>query len=413
MTDGTKPHPHGNAGGECLAIKSFQSALERIAIVPAQLFGAPPRDQEREGVETKLTIGKNTVEHPIELDTPILLSGLTETYSRLGHRQALIAGAAGAGTFVDLGWLGFLADEKELAERSGAGIGLELTSARIGASIPMLNVCDAVILSLAHSGTGSINAKGSSVIIPGDIAPELIEILGLEPDNKLLGPVRYLDMDTPRDLNKLVQLIREITVYQVPVIVKIGPAKVYNDIRIAVNARPDGIVLDCMQWDPAGHMQRDRHPITDASTGLPALGVLAPMAQALKDGKAEKADVKLIFSGDIFSGSDIFKVMAFGASGVMLASAPLLASGMISKEKQSAGSKTSKRMDFSPTTAGKKISSNLNTMLDELKAVMAWTGHEDIGSITTDDLRALSYNTAAITGLKLIGYDKILTMWEH
>ena len=40
------------------------------------------------------------------------------------------------------------------------------------------------------------------------------------------------------------------------------------------------------------------------------------------------------------------------------------------------------------------------------------SGHDDIKDLSEEDLRAMDYDTAAITGLKLIGYDRRLPWWE-
>jgi len=41
------------------------------------------------------------------------------------------------------------------------------------------------------------------------------------------------------------------------------------------------------------------------------------------------------------------------------------------------------------------------------------SGHSDIRELSGEDLRAMEPNIAAITGLKLIGYDRPLSMWEN
>ena len=41
------------------------------------------------------------------------------------------------------------------------------------------------------------------------------------------------------------------------------------------------------------------------------------------------------------------------------------------------------------------------------------SGHSSVSDLTTEDLRAMDLNTAAITGLKLIGYERPLPMWEN
>jgi len=40
------------------------------------------------------------------------------------------------------------------------------------------------------------------------------------------------------------------------------------------------------------------------------------------------------------------------------------------------------------------------------------SGHSSIAELSTEDLRAMDMNTAALTGLKLAGYERTLPFWE-
>jgi glutamate synthase domain-containing protein 2 len=372
--------------------------LDSIAIVPAQLYGSPPRDPLREPVKAELVLGEKSLLKPLILKTPVMLAGTPETCKDVSARKALINGSAKAGSIADCGWLGLTEDEIDEAEGSGALTMVQLTTSRLGTTMPVLSGAGAISLALTHGGTGSPEGAASSVIVPGELAPKLSENLGISNPSAVFASPRMLDMDTPRDLNLLVQLLREITRHKTPVMVEVGPGRIYNDIRIAVNAKPDGIILDCTEPTVP------ETAVDSAGTSvLPPLTMLAPVQKALKDSKAEKAGIKLIYKGDLRGGADIFKVMAFGASGVMITSAPLKAAGLTDDGPSR----------IEPERAGTKIAGFMQDALADLQALTAWAGHDSISDITTDDLRALEYDTAAVTGLKLAGYENILTMWEH
>lgn len=392
-------------------VSSFHNELERIGIMPAQLYGAPPIDHRRELMAVGLSLGDRTVARPLDLNTPILFSGLPGNLMRPDHRRALITGAGAAGTVVSCGWLGILEDERTLAERTKARLMAELTPARYGASIDIIGRADAVTLSLVNAGSGSIDGLGSAVLVPAELATELKEGLGLANSGPVASPVRLLDMDTPRDLAKLIQLIREITTHEVPVLVKLSPGRVYNDIRIAVAGKPDGVIVDCT-FDQVGHEETDSTgdaalPMAAGQLGMPGLGVLAQLELGLKESKADQADVKLLIQADLRSGADIFKVLAFGASGVIVNTAALTPAGLVTDGT------TVPTAKIDVDRAGAAIGMALDNMLDELKMVTAWAGHDGLAKIAPGDLRALDYHTAAITGLKLVGYEKTLAMWEH
>jgi glutamate synthase domain-containing protein 2 len=407
---------HDTVGG-CISSGSLRSVLNHIAIIPAQLYGSPPRDFLRESISTDLVLGENTANKPVKLNNPILLSGSPETYANTSARKALLSGAGAAGTLLDLGWYGFLPEEAAYAKQSGALTMLQMTNNRLGVDIQSITESDVISISLTHSGSGTLFGYKSSVLLPENLAPEIRKHLDLDDTSIIYGPPRLMDMDTPRDLGKIIQLVREVTAGEKPVVVRIGPGRVYNDIRIAVNAKPDGIILDCLLSSQTEEPAQSQV----LSMGIPPLGVLTPMALGLKDSNAEKTGVKLIFTGDLQTASDIFKILAFGASGVMLSTAPLSAAGLITPsgekstgEKPSSKSKkgsASKSINIKQSSA--KISSFLNQTLLDLKSLTAFSGCDSISNITTENLRATCYSTAAITGLKLMGYDKPLTMWEH
>ena len=50
-----------------------------------------------------------------------------------------------------------------------------------------------------------------------------------------------------------------------------------------------------------------------------------------------------------------------------------------------------------------RVANYIKSMTEETKMLAQLTGHNDIRKFSTDDLRALDVNAAAITGLRLIG----------
>ena len=41
------------------------------------------------------------------------------------------------------------------------------------------------------------------------------------------------------------------------------------------------------------------------------------------------------------------------------------------------------------------------------------SGHGSTAELSSEDLRAMDMNTAALTGLKLVGYERPLPIWEQ
>jgi len=55
----------------------------------------------------------------------------------------------------------------------------------------------------------------------------------------------------------------------------------------------------------------------------------------------------------------------------------------------------------------------IKATVEEIKILTMLSGHSDIKDLSEEDLRAVDPNTAAITGLKLIGYERRMPWWEN
>jgi glutamate synthase domain-containing protein 2 len=78
------------------------------------------------------------------------------------------------------------------------------------------------------------------------------------------SPARHPDWLGPDDLALKVQELRELTKNKVPIQLKLGAAKVYDDVRMAAKCDPDSIYLDGME----GSTGAGPH-IAAANTGIP------------------------------------------------------------------------------------------------------------------------------------------------
>ncbi len=73
------------------------------------------------------------------------------------------------------------------------------------------------------------------------------------------SPARHPDWLGPDDLSLKVQEIREATDYRIPIQLKLGAARVYDDVRMAAKCGPDIIYLDGAEGSTgAGPAHRDR-----------------------------------------------------------------------------------------------------------------------------------------------------------
>ena len=102
---------------------------------------------------------------------------------------------------------------------------------------------------------------------------------------------------------------------------KFGATRVVNDVKLAVEAGADVVVVDGMQGGTAATQD-----FFIEHTGIPTLAAVRLAAEALRDIGMEDT-VQLIASGGIRSGADVAKALALGADAVSVGVAPLIALG--------------------------------------------------------------------------------------
>ena len=119
-------------------------------------------------------------------------------------------------------------------------------------------------------------------------------------------------------------------------------------------------------------------------------------------------------------GLDAYKAMAMGADGVGFGAAAEIAMGcracMACHTGRCPYGITSQNPDLrarlDPVEAGNRLANFIKATAEEIKMLTMLSGHNDIRDLSEEDLRAMDLDTAAITGLKLIGYEKKLPWWE-
>jgi glutamate synthase domain-containing protein 2 len=154
--------------------------------------------------------------------------------------------------------------------------------------------------------------------------------------------------------------------------------------------------------------------------GIPTIACIPPAVQALKDyGVHHK--VKLIVLGGIRNGLDAFKAMAMGADAAGFGSAAEVAMGCRVCYACQKGNcpygitspKPELRARLDPFVAGKRLANFIKACGEEVKILTMLSGHHRTVDLSPEDLRAMDINTAALTGLKIAGYERPLPIWEE
>jgi len=133
------------------------------------------------------------------------------------------------------------------------------------------------------------------------------------------SPARHPDWLGPDDLSLKVQEIREATDYRIPIQLKLGASRVYDDVRMAAKCGPDIIYLDGAE----GGTGAGPHIATE-ETGIPLMAAIPEARRALEDvGLADEID--LVVAGGIRNGADVAKAIALGAKAVAIGHSALMA----------------------------------------------------------------------------------------
>ena len=93
-----------------------------------------------------------------------------------------------------------------------------------------------------------------------------------------------------------IEELREATDWQVPIFVKMGATRVYDDVKLAAKAGADVVVVDGMEGGTAASPD-----ILQDHTGIPTLAAVCEARQALED-MGLYGQVQLIIAGGIRSG---------------------------------------------------------------------------------------------------------------
>jgi hypothetical protein len=108
---------------------------------------------------------------------------------------------------------------------------------------------------------------------------------------------RHPDWTGPDDLEIKIEELREITDWEKPIYVKVGATRVFNDVKLAVHAGADVVVVDGMQGGTAA-----TQTVFIEHVGIPTLAAVRQAVDALEDMNMV-GKVQLIVSGGIRTGA--------------------------------------------------------------------------------------------------------------
>jgi methylamine---glutamate N-methyltransferase subunit C len=372
-----------------------------------------PLEGYREKCSTAVTLGTRYAKKPIELKIPITIAGMSFGSLSANAKEALGRGATLAGTSTTTGDGGMTPEERGHSQI----LVYQYLPSRYGMNPDDLRKADAIEVVV---GQGA-KPGGGGMLLGQKISDRVAEMRTLPKGIDQRSACRHPDWTGPDDLEIKIIELREITDWEKPIYIKVGGARPYYDVALAVKAGADVVVVDGMQGGTAATQE-----VFIEHVGQPTLACIRPAVQALQDlGMHRK--VQLIVSGGIRNGADVAKALALGADAVSIGSAALVALGdndpVLESEYQALGTTAGAYDDWhegrdpagittqdpllasrlDPVLAGRRLANYLKVMTLEAQTIARACGHNHVHNLEPEDLCALTIEAAAMARVPLAG----------
>ena len=266
----------------------------------------------REKCLTKTVIGPKA-KRPLELDIPIYVTGMSFGALSYEAKTALARGATMAGTATCSGEGGMIPDERRYSEKWL----YQCIQSRYGFNPNHLRLADCVEFFI---GQGCKVGLGGH-LMGQKVTDQVAEMRSLPAGIDQRSPARHPDWLGPDDLALKINEIREATNHEIPIQLKLGAARVYDDVRMAAKTGPDSIYIDGME----GGTGAGPHLATE-ETGVPGIAAIRQARRAIED-VGKSGEISLVYAGGIRNGGDLAKALALGADAVAISTSALIAIG--------------------------------------------------------------------------------------
>lgn len=392
------------------------ATFDDLTFTPASLTRIP-LEGYREKCSTKTVLGTRFASRPIELEIPLMVTGMSFGALSRNAKTALARGARAAGTSTTTGDGGMLDVEREESRI----LVYEVLPSRYGINIRDLRRADAIELTIgqgAKPGTGGL-------LLGSKVSREIAEIRDLPPGVDQRSPCRHPDFLGPDDMVIKIEELREATDWRVPIFVKMGASRVFDDVRLAAKAGADAVVVDGMEGGTGASPE-----LLQEHTGIPTLAAVCEARAALEN-IGMFGQVQLIIAGGLRSGADCAKAIALGADACYLGTSLLIALNcnrpIYEDDYRAIGAEPyachhchtgrcpvgiatqdpelSARLEIE--SAAERVANFFHALTTEIQVLARACGKSDVHNLEPEDLRALSLEASLITGVPLAGTNRV------
>jgi methylamine---glutamate N-methyltransferase subunit C len=381
-----------------------------------------PLEGYREKCTTKTVLGTRFAKRPIELALPITFAGMSFGSLSAHVKEALGRAASALGTTTTTGDGGMTQEERQ----SSKTLVYQCLPSRYGFNPDDVRQADAIEVVI---GQGA-KPGGGGMLLGQKVSPRVAGMRTLPAGIDQRSACRHPDWTGPDDLVIKINELREITDWKVPIYVKIGATRTFNDVKLAVHSGADVVVVDGMQGGTAA-----TQTVFIEHVGIPTLAAVRQAVDALEDMNM-KGQVQLIVSGGIRTGADVAKALALGADAVSIGQGALFALGCNSETYVQDGQHRLAINDYEkigtrpgychhchtgkcpvgittqdeilqerlePEVGARRLRNYVKTMVMELTTVARACGKSNVHHLEREDLVALTLEAAAMARLPLAG----------
>jgi glutamate synthase domain-containing protein 2 len=376
--------------------------FDDLLVLPSQLTRMSI-DTYREDCKTQTVLGARFAKKPLVIETPIMISGMSYGALSKEAKTALAKATDIVGTSINNGEGGLLPEERENSYKQV----VQILPSRMAFSLRSIEVADALEIIVGIGAKPGLSGH----LMGSKITKEIAEFRQLPEGIDLHSHPRHGDIFGADDLCLKMDELRDITDNEIPIFIKIAAGRVWEDVKIAVKAGADGVVIDGAQGGTGA-----APVIASNNLGIPTLPALVQAVRSLED-SGVKDEFSVIVSGGIKDGADVAKALALGADAVAIGTGAMVAMGCVVCLKCHEGKcpfgigtqdpELRKKLDVDD--AAQKVANYIQGMTYEAVILAKAAGKTQLHSMEREDLRSLTLEACAMTGIPLLGTNYTFT----